>query len=150
MLNHPPAYRAIVTVLAITLNLAVAGCPAATTEPLSIERLLPAGATKAEIPATYGENHSEPQGEYAWAQGFKASGDLEKLLVELEAKLKPHGFALEDHSHYRGTFGDTGVSNAKVLRIFRGPGKSVGVYDFSVLPNIGEEYANYAITMRMR
>ena len=136
--------------LGFLISAIVAGCAANPGKQPTIDELLPAGATKALIPDGYGMNHLTPKGEYAWAQGFKYSGDLSQLLAELDVKLNPLGFSLEDHSNYRGTFGTSGVSNTAVLRIYRGPGMSVGVFDFNPLPSKGEKFANYAITLRLR
>jgi hypothetical protein len=126
------------------------GCQKQASQDLQIDEVLPPAAIKARPPPGLGTNHTEPNGDYAWFQGFKYEGDYDTLLAELSVKLEPLGYHLEDHRNYADTYGETRVSNTKVLRIYRGVYRSVGVYCFSTLPGWNSAYANYGITFRLR
>lgn len=126
----------------------LAGCSLKPARRPTIDELIPAGAAKAMIPPAYGENHTEPRKSFLWTQGIKYDGDIDQLVAELAVKLKPMGYRLEKHTHYVDNFGNTGVSNARVLRMFRGRGSTVGVFDFTCLPAHDERYADFAIALR--
>lgn len=126
-----------------------AGCARPPATELTIDQVLPAGAVKAEIIPEIGENHTELSGNYFWCQGFKTEDSLEQVLQKLSATLEPHGYRLEDHRNYRDTLGDTGVRNADVLRIFRGPGRSIGVFYFRPITKYYKpEYADFSVMLR--
>lgn len=139
---------AIAWLVAFLASGLLAGCSLKPARRPTIDELIPAGATKAEIPPAYGQNHTEPRKSFLWTQGIKYDGDIDQLVAELKVKLKPMGYHLENHTHYVDNFGNTGVSNARALRMFRGRGSTVGIFDFTCLPAHDERYADFAIALR--
>ena len=140
----------LISRLAIVLTcLVLASCARGAGADPKIDQLLPAGAVKAEIPPSIDHNQSTPKGNVGWIQGFKSEATFEQEIADLQYKLTPLGYSLEDNTHYRDTLGDTGARNADVLRIYRGRGRSVGLYCFNGLKGWSPEYANYAIMFRL-
>jgi hypothetical protein len=110
------------------LIIAVACKPPPPSVNLTIEQVLPVGAVKAEIDPRDGSNSVTPDGHYLWVQGFNCAGSFDQVINEVQQRVASAGYTLEDHTHYRDTFGETGVPNSQILRIFRGRGRSLGLY----------------------
>jgi hypothetical protein len=142
-------HRACCLASALLVLVLSSGCAAQGKRALLPPDLLPANAALAEIAPGLGANHSTPDGHYLWAQGFKHSGSFEEVIKLIDQKASALGYRLENHSNYVKNFGDTGIPNREIMRIWRSGKDSFSLFYFRrMTSHYTPEYADFALTAR--